>query len=387
MGIRVFKWRVMNFRILIVLVCIFSMQMFNFSHAKEIFLGSSLPLSGPSKELGIDLKKGIEAEFSDWNNNNSKKLGYKIVVDFRDDQYEPTESYRNTLRFLKSPELFSLFSYLGTPTGESAKKLIYQHDLTLYGIFSGAGIFREKGQKHIFNLRASYDQEIEALINHFVATKKFSKFLLVHQSDSFGGSGKAVVLKSLMKRKLTLAGEISYIRNSKLTSDQIKTISKLNPEIVLFVGTYEPFVDMVDLTSKDGFKGYFGSVSFVGTRGVLEVMKKKGNSINSNIVISQVMPNPNNSKIPLVKYYQDKMKKSGNQHFDYGSLEGFFYATTFLHLLELAPKPIENKSFFNFVRRFKGTIHGVPVDFTGDQQQAVNEIFLTKIINGRILDL
>jgi branched-chain amino acid transport system substrate-binding protein len=54
----------------------------------SIHVGMSAPISGPNQELGTDMKLGVTLAF-DAQNAAGGIRGRSIVLDFRDDQYEP----------------------------------------------------------------------------------------------------------------------------------------------------------------------------------------------------------------------------------------------------------------------------------------------------------
>lgn len=349
--------------------------------AQEILLGSVLPLKGPTAELGIGLKNGYDSHFKIWNEEKGKKLGINIKVISRDDQYEPTSTYRETFNLVKSRNVFALFSQVGTPTTESIREFLKKENMPLFGLLSGAKLFRQTDQKTFFHLRASYEQELERLLNYFLKTQK-KNFFIVHQSDSFGGSGKALIMKLLEKNKLTLSGECAYQRNKFVDKNGIDTLLKSSSDVVIFVGTYGPFSAFIKDARKAGYKGEFATVSFVGTKGLIKVLDK-----SEEVVMAQIMPNPENRKLAIVRSYQEAMKKNGFTEFDYGSFEGYLYALAFTDFVEKAPRPFERQSFFQKMREYKTDLQGIKIDFTHPLQVARDDVYLVKIKQGKIYDL
>lgn len=358
---------------------------------EEIVLGSVLPLNGPSADLGLGLKNGYSSYLKIWNEDHGKKIGYKINVISRDDRYEPNLTFRETLKLTRDEKVFAFFSHVGTPTTESIKDFLVKEKNYLFGLFSGARMFREANQKNIFHLRASYEEEIERLVNYYAKNQQ-RKFFIVHQADSFGGSGKALVTKLLEKKNMFLIGQTSYERNKLLSEKSVKELAQLAPHVTFFIGTYAPLANLIKEARKVGYKGEFATISFIGTKGLKEAL----GSSQEEVTISQVVPNPQNRSLELVRHYQDVMKKNGFKKYDYGSLEGYLYARVFTHYLEsyldvnkktLNGTKINREEFFQGLRQFKTKIDGVAIDFSNSKQVAYDQVFLVKIKNGKNIDL
>src|SRR5690349_24815543 len=71
-------------------------------------LGMSAPASGPSQELGIEMRKGILLAF-DAQNDDGGVRGRKLVLEFRDDSYVPE------LAEAEARELLDVLPEPGTP--------------------------------------------------------------------------------------------------------------------------------------------------------------------------------------------------------------------------------------------------------------------------------
>ncbi len=104
---------------------------------------------------------------------------------YRDDTYEPEKARNNTETFLKKDNVFALFGYWGTATTQAALPLIAKANTPLIAPTTGAQLLRKPFNKLIFNVRASYHEEMEVLVKHLVRFGK-DAIAIVYQNDSFG---------------------------------------------------------------------------------------------------------------------------------------------------------------------------------------------------------
>ena len=134
---------------------------------RSILLGQSAAFSGPSGELGREYRQGAHLVF-DHVNAQGGIHGRQVVMVYRDDQYNPELTLSNTKKFIDKDRVFALFGYLGTPTVKAALPLIDQKTIPLVAPLTGAQIIRSPMKKNVFNIRASYHQEIKAIVSYLM---------------------------------------------------------------------------------------------------------------------------------------------------------------------------------------------------------------------------
>ena len=74
------------------------------------------------------------------------------------------------------------------------------------------------------------------------------------------------------------------------------------------------------------------SISFLGSRPLLAALGEAA----TGITVAQVVPNPSNPSIPVVRAYQEAIKKLGGVEVGYSSLEGYVNARILLEALRRA---------------------------------------------------
>ncbi len=190
-------------------------------------IGMSAPISGPSQDLGTEMRKGVMLAI-DRQNEVGGIRGRKIELEFRDDEYRP-ESAEAAARDLldvaggtaqaKCPTtttpivagqqpvapgslvrgpnaVMGLLGSVGTPTMVRSAPIAVETGSLFFGAFTGAARVLRDGAsgpcaRYIFNVRASYAQEARATVEYFLKLRvpDARHFISFDQNDSFGQSG------------------------------------------------------------------------------------------------------------------------------------------------------------------------------------------------------
>src|SRR5438034_2168601 len=136
--------------------------------AKSILLGQSAAFSGPAAQLGIQMNIGTKA-YLDHINARGGVYGRKIALKTRDDRYEANLCADATTKLIEEDKVFALISYVGTPTTAAAMPIITNAKVPLVGPFTGAELLRTPVNRYIFNVRASYYDETEKIVDLLVS--------------------------------------------------------------------------------------------------------------------------------------------------------------------------------------------------------------------------
>ena len=151
----------------------------------EITLGMVNAQKGPAEGLGKGMFAGAMSVFNDVNAQGGIN-GRKIRLIVADDGYEPDRTIDETIKMIETNKVFALFGYVGTPTANAAIPIVKETRVPLVGLFTGAMTLREPVTSEIINIRASYDDETEALVDYFTKNDNSKTFGVFYQDDGFG---------------------------------------------------------------------------------------------------------------------------------------------------------------------------------------------------------
>jgi len=349
----------------------------------EIVIGMSNALSGPAAGLGTQLKAGAEAYINKINAEGGVN-GRKIRLISYDDGYEPERTSAMTRKLIEEDKVFALFGFVGTPTSAAATPYATKMGVPYIAPFTGAEFLRNPVNPIVINVRSSYFDETEGMVEHLTKDLGVKKIGVFIQDDGYGNAGKAGVNRALNKRGLTLAGEGKYTRNTAEVDAGLKSLMAANPESVIMVGAYKACAAFVKKAKASGFSPKFLNLSFVGTSNFIN----EAGSDGEGVYITQVMPSPFDQSAAIVKRYQADLKKADKQSdFDYTSLEGYVDAVVLVDALKKSGNNPTHASFTNAFEHLNIDLGGLIVAYSPTDHQGSKSIFYTVIKGGKAVSI
>lgn len=295
--------------------------------AQEIVLGQSVALTGPAQELGKEMQLGAKTYF-DIVNAAGGVRGRKIVLRTLDDGYEPPRAEANTKKFVDDGDVLALFGYVGTPTSAASIPVAIKAKVPFFGAFTGAELLRTPLNRYVFNVRASYFDETEAIVRQMTQSG-VTRIAVFYQNDSYGQAGLAGVQRALTKRKLEVAAKATVERNSTDVSAAVAAMMAAKPEVIIMISAYSSCSEFIKQLKAKELATRYVNVSFVGTRALAKALGPAADGV----MISQVMPPPTANKFPLIAEYQKALRAAGVNDFSYTSLEGYVAAKVMVEAL------------------------------------------------------
>ena len=182
--------------------------------SSPITIGLSAPLQGESQDLGIEMRRGIEALFKNVNTAGGV-FGRQLKLNSMNDNYDPPTALMNVDQLLdiqtmvadpdkpdiRGPDsVLALLGNVGTPTMLVTAPVANKNGVIFFAPFTGAQKYLRDGtdSPYVFNYRAGYYEETAAMVDYMstfraprilTAPDSYKHVLAFTQQDTYGDAG------------------------------------------------------------------------------------------------------------------------------------------------------------------------------------------------------
>lgn len=307
----------------------------------QIVLGQSTDLTGPLGELGSAMHQGAQAAFAAVNARGGIQ-GRSIVLNTLDDQYDVQKGLANVKQLMADPNTFALFNCMGTANVEAMLPLVLESGIPFFAPFTGAQLSRVP-QRNVFNIRASYAEEAEKLVQH-LNTLGIKRIAIAYQANSFGKEVFNATQRSMAKLGLPDGPSATVENNASDAAAAAAKIAQAQPEAVLIGLAGKPAMEFVKSfrALRRGTSLY--GLSVLGTSANIAALGADG----VGMALTQVMPLPTNPVVPVAREFMQAWKAIGAKaEPSHLALEGYINARVFCEALQRAGKNPTRASFID----------------------------------------
>src|SRR5260370_798157 len=262
---------------------------------QEIRFGIAAPFSGSAKELGRQMKLGIEAAFNRVNETGGVE-GRALKLIAADDGYEPARTTDAMKQLYEKDQVFGIIGNVGTPTAVVAVPYALERKMLFFGAFTGANVLRhDPPDRYVFNYRASYAEETDAVVRYLVKLRRIPprQIAVFAQQDTYGDSGFAGVAKAVRSLGASDAAivRLNYKRNTVDVYDAVNQLKLQKPPIkaVVIVATYRSAATFIQKTHNLYPGMIYTNLSFVGSTALAEELMLLGARYASGVIVTQLV--------------------------------------------------------------------------------------------------
>jgi ABC-type branched-subunit amino acid transport system substrate-binding protein len=364
--------------------------------ANEIRFGIAAPFSGPAKELGRQMKLGIDTAFNQVNDAGGVE-GRMLRLISADDGYEPTRTVEAVKQLYEKDQVFGFIGNVGTPTAAVAVPYALERRTLFFGAFTGANVLRnDPPDRYVLNYRASYAEETAAAVHYLIKLRRLQprQIAVFAQQDSYGDAGFAGVSKAFRSLGLNDATilRLNYKRNTVDVDDAVNQLKaqKVAIKAVVMVATYRAAAKFIEKT-RDLFPGMiYTNVSFVGSTALAEELMLLGPRFASGIIVTQVVPAVGGYSSAVLEYKNALAKYFPGEPPDYVSLEGYIAANILIQALKRTGPQLDTESLVDAFENMHNLDLGLgaPLNYGRAEHQASHKVWGTVIDeNGRYQSL
>ena len=341
----------------------------------RVLFGQSAAFSGPAEALGTNMRLGIEAAFHEANEAGGVH-GRMLELTSLDDAYEPEAAVTNTQQLI-GDGVFALIGAVGTPTSRSATLVAAETGVPYIAPFTGAAFLRDPEWANIINLRASYAQETEEMVERLTVDLGIERIGILYQDDSYGRSGYDGVQQALARRGSEAVAVGRYTRNTSAVKAAVLDLKEGNPEAVIMIGAYQPMAEFIKWARILGMDSLFLNVSFVGSNALAQELGPDG----VGVLVTQVVPFPEDDSLAVVATYQRALAAyAPDASPGFVSLEGYLAGRLAIAGLEMCGRELDRACFLSsLLESGRLEIDGFSLQYGADDNQGSDKVFLTVI--------
>lgn len=364
-----------------VVIALMACSILSVASAEEVKIGSVSGITGPiaiTTEDILNLSRG----YLEMINSQGGVNGNKISLVTRDDQYDAKLTPGLVEDVILKDNVVAFVNGAGTPNTAALIKAgtLAKYKVPLVGVFSGSEAIRGPGSEQIFHTRASYNDEVMK-ISRLLSTLGLKRVAVLYQDDGFGAGIIDSVDKASKEYKFDVILKTPYKAGQKDFALQAKQLIAAHPQAILIMGVPEATYRFVKAYDAPTGSSQMYALSFVTPKGLADF---SGEERIRGIGISQVVPNPNSTVLPLAKEFQAFMHTpfAKNAVASPLAFEAYLNIRLVVEAIRMSgPHPTGEKVMRSLISMHNYRLAGFPIDFTETNRRGSS--FLDMAVVGR----
>lgn len=354
----------------------------------SILVGLAAPFSGPSKELGRQIKVGLEAAFAQANESGGVH-GRRLSLVPEDDGADPARIAAALRLLWDKRKVFALVGNVGASNALASVPFVLERRAVLLGAFSGAQVLRrDPPDRYVFNLRASDAEETAAIVRFLlrrgIRPEAIAVFGEEGAASEAGYQGVAKLLRR--ERKVASVLRVGYPRNTLDIEDAVQRIRSRAPwtRAVVMVGSYRATARFIARMRAVMPGMIFASVSSVGATALAEELQQLGGGAGEGVIVTQVVPPVDSGASAVLAYKKQLEKMAPDEKPDAVSFEGYLVGRLLVEGLQRAGRELDTEKLVDALESVRdldlGT--GSKLAFGPSEHQANHRVWGT-LLDGR----
>lgn len=306
--------------------------------------------------------------------------GERIEITRMDDAFDVKRAAANAKVLIEQRQVVAMFMTRGTPHTQSIIPLLDTHGVALIAPSTGAMALHQPVQKHVFNVRSSYQREAEKAVAH-LSTVGMSRISVVHVTDSFGADALEGAKKGFAKAGFEPAVIVPADRDKPDYAAIVPKLVAANSQAVVWIGSGTAVVDGVKALRAAGSAAQVVTLSNNASSGFIQQL----GDASRGVIVTQVFPSERSVANAMVKEAITMARAKGMNELSPASLEGFASAKVLVEGLRRAgPKPTRAKvvAALESIRQFD-IGGGLEVSYSPTDHSGIDFADLSIISDGR----
>lgn len=332
----------------------------------ELVVAQVAPYSGPLAPTGKGLRAGAKLYF-DAQNAAGGINSQKIRLVSADDGYDAETTRRLVEETARTQRPLAFLGIVGTGNVEILLKddLLGRLGIPLVGARSGARSLSAPPAPWLFLTRASYAYEISRIVELYLPLG-YRRVAAFYQNDAFGRDGLLSLENAVKKGGGELVARAGYEKNTTQVEAAVRTIAAAAPQLVVMISNTAASAEFVRQFRATGVPSQLATLSV--TDGA-QVVEKSGPAAAHGLAISQVVPDPNDSSLALIREIRERAKKfpPADAPLNHTFIEGYLAAKVLGEAIRRAGNEPTPKKLRDALEALTGyDAGGIAIDFSAD---------------------
>ena len=298
----------------------------------QIRIGQTSALTGPASaavnEINIGAKMYLNAV-----NAEGGIGGQQIEMVSLDDNNKAPAAAENATQLINDQRVVALFLSRGTPQTQAMLPQLAQGKIVLIAPSTGAMALHHPVNPWVFNVRASYQREAEAVVRHLGLTG-LDKLVLLYVNDSFGEDAIQGAMKVFKEANVKPAMMQSVDREKPNYAALIPKLTELKPLGVLIIGSPTSVTAGIHAMRAAGLKATVATLSNNAAGGFIAGLGPDAGSV----IVSQVFPSERRLAVPMIAEASRLAAAQKVTHLTPAMIEGYAAAKVLVAGLRRAEK-------------------------------------------------
>lgn len=339
-----------------------------------ILIGFTSSLSGSHAAYGLGLLHGARLAVARANAGGGVG-GRPLELLVLDDAGDPQRAKSNARQLSERGVVALMGVYGSRATGAVATTLAPPGSdaaqLALVAPVTSADSLRDPPLPGVFHIRAGAAEEASAAVLH-LDTIGITRYSLITQDDALGESGHEHLMLELARiaiRPLLSVRISTGVADGAVRQAVAKTCEEHPEALILAVDASTAATAIREAKARRCAAQYL-VFSETGAALAAREAGASGPHPLAGVLVSQVMPHPNNTLHPLVMEYQRALVAQGGGEASYPSIEGYLAARVIQLALSNCVKEAARACLLHVLRSGTFDLPGLRVRFGNEQRQS-----------------
>jgi len=348
-------------------------------------VGIVRPYSGPLKGLAAGYVEAVKALFESVNAQGGVG-GNRLELVEKDDEANPAFTEKQFKAMADDSRVLALMGAIGTGNLTAAYPALVAGNLPMVGPYIGAPILHDDQHRLIYNVRASYEEEVAEIIDGLISVYPSGKALVIYTDDPFGQTGWNAFSRQIVSKgpRVQVTG-LKCDRSTGAFADPAAAQAAIaQADAVLMVVTLKTGISTLKAVRAGNKRATVYTLSVVDT---LALVKELGAAVVHGLQVTQVMPNPRKSSLKLVREYRALME-ANKLPLNYAGLEGYLAGRVLIEAFgRIKGAPSRDKLIATLDGLGKLDAGGFPLLFTRSSHSGSKFVDLTFVsASGSVID-